>query len=114
MKENYKACEEIIFEEDMDLVSMLSDTKVLLPKGSKGIVTLKGNVVIKSGELYGKILPQSMFEWSVKGIDTDNLSAMILSRLKYKLPDFKDYMEGYELEDSDITDEIWEVLSDYL
>lgn len=114
MEVKYKACDEVTFQEDIELVSMLGDEKTILKSGSKGIVTLRGNIVISSGELRGKILPQSMFEFEADGVNTNNLAKMILTKMKRNLPDFEGYMGDWDLEDSNITDEIWEVLSDYL
>lgn len=112
--ETRQACDSIRFDEDIKLTSMLSDQEFILEAGSEGIVDLRGNVRITTGELRGKILPRGMFDFEMKGVNNENLAKLILRKLKRELPDFDDYLEGYELKDNEIEDEIWEVLSDYL
>lgn len=48
--ETRKACDSIRFDEDIKLTSMLSDQEFTLEAGSEGIVDLRGNVRITTGD----------------------------------------------------------------
>jgi len=109
-----KVCQTITFDKDVELVSMLGEDKVVLPAGSQGIIDKRGNVRITSRELYGKILPQSMFNFEIVGTDDENLCDIVVDRLINRLPDFKNYLDDYDVTKKEVAEEIWESIIDFL
>ena len=115
MSEIRKICDLINFSEDIPLVNALNKDNVeTLGKGTECIVCSRGNVMINEGKLRGKIMPRTMFDFEVEGINTDNLLNMLVDEMINKLPYFDEYMEGYEVTKKDIVDELSWKLSDFI
>ena len=70
--------------------------------------------MINEGKLRGKIMPKTMFDFEVEGINTDNLLYMLVDEMINKLPYFDEYMEGYEVTKKEIVDELSWKLSDFI
>jgi len=113
-KKTYKACSRIEFEGDIELKSCFTDDVDILKSGTECIVTSRGNVVINGGKLYGKIMPQSMFDFEVDGVDYDNLATILFDKLKCELPYFEEYLDGYSIDKKELIESLSDRISDYL
>jgi len=114
-EENMKirALKVVEMQQDFE-VSNMSKEKLTVLKGTKGRVNSRGNVKLLEGELRGKLLPRTMFDFEVEGIDFNQLSQLIFQRLDYYLPSFDEYMDDYEIEKKDVINEIEAMLYDEL
>jgi len=107
----YEIGKEIEITEDFEIRAALSDTKLHVKKGDKGYVSSKGSIHYTTGEARGKI--QKIEDCQVEGYDTENIAKLIWKRLWSRFP-FEDIVDGDYLTESEIMDEIQDILSDIL
>jgi len=113
MSKSFKACGKIQFGKDYFMNNGFGETKKILSTDI-GIITANGNVVVQTGELKGKILPASIGDFEIEGVDTEVLSVLVLEKLKNTLPRFSEYLDENKVKEDDLLDNLWDILSDYL
>lgn len=106
-----KLGQEITFKNDFKIETLITNTKLQVKEGDKGIATRTGLKII-NGEGRGKITNYQEGE-HIRGYDHRNISKMILRRLNgvFNLEEFMDYEE---ISFSEMIDEIEDVLTDIL
>lgn len=106
-----KIGQEIEFKNDFKIETVLSKTILQVKEGDKALVTKRG-LKILTGEAKGKITAFAKND-KVAGVDYENIANIIFRRLinAYDLDEFMDY-EG--IKESEMIDEIEDVLMDIL
>ena len=111
MKITYKLGQEIKFEDDIKVKSILSEDKLHIKKGDKAIVIKNGFKII-NGEARGKTINFDRNE-QIKGCDYKNISKLIYRRLD-AMYGVGIYLDNEEIEIDDFLEEVIDVLIDFL
>lgn len=106
-----KIGQELEMTEDFEIEAAISGNKVTVKKGDKGFVDSRGAVHYVSGEARGKI--QMIKDADIKGHDYENIAKLIYARLKSTF-EIDEFLEGYDIEVQDFTEEIEDMLTDIL
>lgn len=107
----YKIGEKIILDRDIKLKRYMSGTEITAKKGSRGIVTSRGNIVLLTGNAQQNIIQEKL---QLTGYDTRNIALEIMKRLQLEFDDLRDFFEDYEIEGKDFIDVIDGVLDSVL
>lgn len=99
------------FEEDFEIKSCLSNSKVFVKKGDKAVITKRGYRIL-SGDGEGKILPFDD-DVNIAGYSTSSMAKFIYEKLRYEHP-FDDILEDYDIDSKEIICNIEDTLYDLL
>lgn len=102
----YKVGEIIKITEDLNITTLMGNTKSLVKKGDKAIINKDGNLHILTGSSQQKILTEKL---KVKGVDTTSIALMIFNQLKNEF-NIDKAIESEGWENKDVVDCIWGVL----
>lgn len=108
-----KIGEELTIQKDFEIECVLSENKIMVKNGDKGFVSSNGFIHYTTGAARGKMQKISFDNFEIKGYDTKNISKLIWNRLSKQFP-FDETLEEYEIKESDVLEEIEDILSDIL
>ena len=106
-----KIGQEIMVKEDFKINTMVSDKVKTVKKGDKGFMDSRGFLHLTTGNGIGKIVKIDDIE--VKGYDYRNISSIIFRRL-INAYDLDEFMDCEDIEETEIIDEIEDVLMEIL
>ncbi len=105
---SFKIGETLTVQTDCIIEGMIGES-VEVQKGDKAIVNAKYCIEYLTGNARGKIQRLDKNSFTIQGYDIENISKMIVEKLKYSCM-LENHMENYDLEESYIEEKIAEVL----
>lgn len=103
--------EKIVILEDFTIEGFLGGSSKQIKKGDEGFIDSEGLLHYTTGEAHGCI--QKVTDVELEGYATDNIAKLIFEHISHRFG-FKEFLEGYEIEDSQVIDEIEYILSEIL
>jgi len=104
-----KIGQEIIAQEEYEIETELSKTKLTVKVGDRGFVDSKGLLHYINGEARDKIVMINNVE--INGYDYENIARLIYRKLNFSYP-LSDMFEDYDIDSSDFKETIEDVSSD--
>lgn len=108
MSKKYRIGEILVTKEDTELTSAISETKTIVPKGTRIMIGAD-----KLAHHFGTgIIQPLQDDAEVNGYDTEGIAKAIIYSLGVRFP-LKEMFEDYDIDEEDFKDEIDFALSEY-
>ena len=109
----FKAGQEVVAQKDFDVEGFFNEEPIRVKAGSKAFISADGFLHHITGAARGKIQMLDKDKFEVKGYDHENIAKVVWGSVS-RYFGFEDMLEDYEIEESDVLEQIEDILSEIL